>query len=81
MKHQRVSYSEESDLGSDIVQYLLDHGADIMYKFRYVSSFASKVHLIGLFCGIVCRLSVICAIIMVCFLRVTSVAVDKDLFF
>lgn len=36
VKHQRVSYSEESDLGTEIIQYLLDHGADIMYKTRFV---------------------------------------------
>ncbi|XP_071519663.1 uncharacterized protein [Panulirus ornatus] len=33
VKHQRASYSE-GGLGHEIVRYLLDHGADIMYKIR-----------------------------------------------
>ncbi|XP_042235854.1 ankyrin repeat and SOCS box protein 3-like isoform X2 [Homarus americanus] len=33
VKHQRISYGEGA-LGSEIVQYLLDHGADVMYKKR-----------------------------------------------
>ncbi|KAK8741406.1 hypothetical protein OTU49_002204, partial [Cherax quadricarinatus] len=31
VKHQRISYSEGA-LGSEVVQYLLNHGADVMYK-------------------------------------------------
>ncbi|KAG7161270.1 Ankyrin repeat and SOCS box protein 3-like [Homarus americanus] len=34
VKHQRISYGEGA-LGSEIVQYLLDHGADVMYKKRF----------------------------------------------
>ncbi|XP_045596674.2 ankyrin repeat and SOCS box protein 14 [Procambarus clarkii] len=48
VKHQRISYSEGC-LGSEIVQYLLDHGADVMYKIRDTDIIPVALHVSSLF--------------------------------